>query len=153
MLLELTLRNSKRSKDLIQPHQSTASLIMHISHHINEDQRANFGSTCTIFECQFQYHIEDPVIIPQQASVPLCSYSNQFVFAVLSYSVCGEEAQIIDHFLPPKFLRAQKFCAIFTKPSFHGCVYCTIYITAKQSGCYNLVSSPDPTLSRGETVW
>ena len=48
MLLELTLRNSK---DLAQPHQSIASLIMHILDHIREDQRANFGSTCTIFEC------------------------------------------------------------------------------------------------------
>ena len=50
-LLELTLRKSKRSKDLVQPHQSAASLIMHILDHIKEDQRANFGSTRTIFEC------------------------------------------------------------------------------------------------------
>ena len=41
----------KRSKDLIQPPQSTASLIMHILDHINKDQKANFGSTRTIFEC------------------------------------------------------------------------------------------------------
>ena len=48
VLLELTLRNSK---DLAQPHQKTASLIMHVLDHIKEDQRANFGSTRTIFEC------------------------------------------------------------------------------------------------------
>ena len=47
-LLELTLRNSRISKDLVQPHQSTASLILD---HIKEDQRANVGSTCTICEC------------------------------------------------------------------------------------------------------
>ena len=51
MLLELTLRNPKRSKDLVQPHQSATSLIMHILDHIKEHQRANFGSTRTIFEC------------------------------------------------------------------------------------------------------
>ena len=51
MVLELTLRNTKRSMDLVQPHQSAASLIMHILDHIKEDQRANFGSTRTIFEC------------------------------------------------------------------------------------------------------
>ena len=36
MLLELTLRNSKRLKDLVQPHQSATSLIMHILDHIKE---------------------------------------------------------------------------------------------------------------------
>ena len=45
MLLEVTFRSSKRSKDLIQPYQSTASLIMHILDHIKEDHKANFGST------------------------------------------------------------------------------------------------------------
>ena len=48
MLLERTLRNSKRSKDLVQPHQSTTSLIMHSLDYIKEDQRANFGSTHTV---------------------------------------------------------------------------------------------------------
>ena len=43
MLLELTFRNSKRSKDLVQ-HQSTTLLIMHILEHI-KDQRKKFGST------------------------------------------------------------------------------------------------------------
>ena len=38
VLLELTLRNLKRSKDLVQPHQSTALLIMHVLEHIKEDQ-------------------------------------------------------------------------------------------------------------------
>ena len=33
-LLELTLRNSRISKDLVQPHQNTASLIMYILDHI-----------------------------------------------------------------------------------------------------------------------
>ena len=51
MLLKLTLRNLKRSKELVQPHQSTASLIMHILDHVKEYQRVNFGSTHTIFEC------------------------------------------------------------------------------------------------------
>ena len=51
MLLELTLRNSKRSNDLAQPYQCATSLIIHILDHIKEEQRANFGSTHTIFEC------------------------------------------------------------------------------------------------------
>ena len=48
MLLEVAFRSSKRSKDLVQPYQSTASLIKHILDHIKEDQKTNFGSTRTI---------------------------------------------------------------------------------------------------------
>ena len=48
MPLEVTFRSSKRSKDLVQPYQSTASLIMHILDHIKEDHKANCGSTRTI---------------------------------------------------------------------------------------------------------
>ena len=32
----VTLKNSKRSKDLVQPHQRATSLIMHILDHIKE---------------------------------------------------------------------------------------------------------------------
>ena len=45
-------QKSKKIEGLVQPHQSTASLIVLILDHIKEDQRANVGSTCTICECQ-----------------------------------------------------------------------------------------------------
>ena len=66
MLLKLTLRNSKRSKDLVQPHQ-----------------RANFGSTCTINH----YHILEFITFFMHTKHTTLGYHEYNFFNAVKYNL------------------------------------------------------------------